>query len=483
MERFNIREVLDSIAEGDEEATVEDSKYERQVSTGMPRIYEIHKRRPKTQLDILKIMRDFDSLDLGDAMRYLGDFYFEARSKEINIWRDEDEINWIDTVWLRVAKHEVSMRNKENIAQNRPALQPAMPTDHLISGLRNALSIEYFGTETLQYHDLKVLLERLCMFYVIIDAEKDGTKATALLRLCTRFVSAVAYMRMQVIGDRAVRLMSRTNADNERYTKALAAMLSTHAKNLPDQAQDDMQEVMSSCIMPVDAATTYAMTSSKLGIYAGDSRDVATVLATCDDVEPLAVASLCDFVPWDRPGKPHSAIKIPRKKRWLLETWEMHVFAFLFHSAHCTEAGLWSQGSGTGNVFDAGMFCARYLLAWRYIMQPSGLKKLQMRKRFHKPTLPMIIQAGNSSWWVRTTDTIWVCQTVGSAIEQFDAEVKRVNEGKTEDVVAVKVGEVCPNLLAPPPPPAPPSPVIISASVSDSESVSMDTAGEEEDVG
>ena len=446
---MNIREILDSIAEEEPEELVAEEDARRMEEIKSTIVVELERQLPRvkktaplqrTELDSVQAMRSFDSFELRDCLEYLGEYYFAARAEQTNIWAPEDDVNWIDLIWLKVAwKH---LHDNPTGPGER-----LLSSDRLIVGLRRCLSIQGFGTECLRHMDLTLLRNRLRGFWLVMDSEKEPAKVTELTRLCTRFISAVAYVRTHVIGEREVRVISRHKAEDAQLLAALDGLLQFRAQQLPEQVYDAMQEVITTCLMPADAATHYDMQSRTLGIHAGNSRDVASVVTTCDEMNVGLCAEFCEFVPWERPGKP--MMKIPAEHKWLWEVWQLNVFAFMFHSAHCSQSGAWA--SAAENVLEAGLFSVRYLVTWWALMQPHGLKKLLYQKRYHVKALPLVIQAGNDSWWVRTEREILVCSSLGSALRQWLCEVRDQSGGNMEDCVPVSVETFCKGLAPPPP--------------------------------
>jgi hypothetical protein len=430
---LNVRALLDDIAEEEDEKDNYEPVGDDVVDNGRVRVEEVKDvNTAVSELDRLDAIKTFDSMDLEDVMDYLGEFYFTARNA--SIWAPEDMVNWIDMQWMRVA-----------YAHTRVNFPRLMDTKSLLPALKQCMSIESFGVEAIRYQELQpLLIDRLRAFWLISENEQDAEKLTELVRRCTRFVSAVAYVRTHVVGDRTIRHVTRTNAQKTQFTQALDDMLKKRATELPEQVYDALQQIITTCLLPVDAAANYELIRPTLGIYAGSSTDVDSVVAACTDVDSVIATTLCEFVPWDRPKKP--MIKLTEKQRWLWEVWQLHVFAFMFHSAHCSQSGAWAIG-GSDNVLDAGLFSSRYLLTWWYLFQPQGLKKLQCKKRFHTPTLPLLIQAGNGHWWVRTQRELLVCSTLGSALHQWLHEVSIGYGGMMEDVVPINVNDFCPGLF------------------------------------
>jgi hypothetical protein len=441
-----LRAILDTINEDDEKALsemasdcdgdasdavvcVEDEEEKKMHIEEVP-----VKTQPVNELDRVLDMKAFHSVRIEDAMDYLGLYYFNARADTLGLWAPTDSINWIDAVWLRCA-HHLATRYADATAR-------VMSRERLTSGVVQCLGIPMCGVEMLRHSDLALLGHRLRTFWLSLSRIPGTQEMTDTVRLCTRFVSAVAYVRTHVIGDRQIHTVARTPEQDRAYTAALDAMLAKYARTMPEQVHDAMQQVIVTCMMPIDAATTYRMSSINMGIYKGNAQDPDTVAAACEELDPKQAAEMCEYVPWDRPNQPTKALT--KDQRWLWETWQLQVFAFMFHSAHCGQSGAWASSSE--NVLDAGLFSTRYLLTWWHLMQPLGLKRLQCQKRFHVPCLPLLIQAGNQSWWVRTARELWVCSSLGSALAQWLEVVSDDHYGRMEDTVPVLVDTFCPGL-------------------------------------
>jgi hypothetical protein len=440
-----VRAILDTISEEDEKALNEMASdpnegelvpVDNDEDDEKMHIEEVRvKAPPANDLDRLLDMKAFHSVRIEEAMDYLGQYYFNARADTLGLWAPTDTINWIDAVWLRSAHHIAKHYSGGNTTR-------IMNRERLTTGVLQCLAISACGVEMLRHSDLALMAERLRTFWLSLSQIPKQQDMTDTVRLCTRFVSAVAYVRTHVIGDRKVRELIRTPEQDRAYTAALDAMLAKYAKTMPEQVHDAMQQVITTCMMPIDAATTYKMTSINMGIYKGNAQDPDTVAAQCEELDPKLVTELCEFVPWDRPNQP--AKVLTKEQRWLWETWQLHVFSFMFHSAHCGESGSWASSSE--NVLDAGLFSTRYLLTWWHIMQPQGLKRLQYQKRFFVTCLPLLLQMGNQSWWVRTKRDLWVCSSLGSALAQWLEVVADDFDGRMEDTVPVSVESFCPGL-------------------------------------
>lgn len=445
-----IRAILDTINEEDEKAVsemaqdngdadsdrcdvvvaVNDEDDEKKMHIEEVRV----KGPPANDLDRILDMKAFHSVRIEDAMDYLGQYYFNARADTLGLWAPTDTINWIDAAWLRCAHHLASRYPNPHTR--------VMSRERLTTGVIQCLNIAQCGVEMMRHSDLALMAERFRTFWLSLSQIPKAQDMTDTVRLCTRFVSAVAYVRTHVIGDRQIHTVARTPEQDRAYTAALDAMLAKYAKSMPEQVHDAMQQVITTCLMPIDAATTYKMTSMNLGIYKGNAQDPDTVAAACEELDPKLAVELCEFVPWDRPNQPTKALT--KDQRWLWETWQLHVFSFMFHSAHCGQSGSWASSSE--NVLDAGLFSTRYLLTWWHVMQPHGLKRLQCQKRFHVTCLPLLLQMGNQSWWVRTSREVWVCASLGSALAQWLEVVSDDFDGRMEDTVPVATESFCPGL-------------------------------------
>lgn len=408
------------------------------------------RRKNPTVLESIQEIKSFDSLDLGESLDVLGRHYFTARTSQLGLWQHDEPINWIDLVWLRCAR----LRCIQKPLQHG---EPIMPVTKLIQGVRQCLSIGMFGTEMLRYLDESALLERIRGFWFTIETLKDNDQSKQLIRLCTRFISAVAYVRVHVVGPtRQTRMVRRTQSEEAALAASLDAMVQSVAKDIPDEMQDAMQAEVTTCMLPVDASSAYALDSKQLGIYAGSAEDIDTVAAASEELDNVMCSTLCTYVPWPQKDKPKP--KLDAKTKWLAELWHLHIFTYLFHSVHCGQSGAWTAVSQ--NILEAGLFSAKYLVTWWRLLQPQGLAKLQCHTRCHAPALPLIIQAGNNHWWVRSESELAVCFSFGSAAREWYSIVARDHKGQMEDCIPVSMGKVCggiiplPVPIAVPPPPA-----------------------------
>jgi hypothetical protein len=437
MKRLSVRAILDTIQEAPPRAREPAASREVALNNDAIVVEEVQAPAPltriRTDLDELSEMKQFRSRALPDVMTYLGEYYFAARSTAL--WQSNHTVNLVDLQWLQCAQMLVARLKRLN------AELPAPPkTPNLIAGVRLALSITHFGDVALRHLDLDGQMRaKICTFVRTIEAEQDPEQTTKLVRLCTRFVSSVAFVRTHIVGHRNVRRMTQPPQPHlmEQWHKTLDALLTSKAQSLPEQFHDDMQQELTLCMLPVDASNDYAIESRKLGIYAGSATDRDTVVAFCEEIDTDKCAEVCVFVPWDRPNKPSTKPKAA--DMWVWECWQLHVFAYMFHSFHCRESGAWGSTSASNNVLDSGLFSSRYVVTWWDLLQPHTLRKLQCRIRYHERALPLLLQAGNGAWWVRTNEELIVCPSLATALVSWLHEVETKHAGLMEDGIRLNV--------------------------------------------
>lgn len=339
----------------------------------------------------------------GDMARVMGTHYRFLMSSEVYA---HDEVNHVDLMWLQVA---------EKMAERAPPT-PVMTAATLRETVRARLHHAFFALEMLRCRRENILsrtiLPMLWRTLKTLCPEKNPEHRD-VLRSCSRWIGAMCFAHVYVIGPRAVEVVAQPHPNTSLVEKDLQHLLKNRAQTLPEVFHDGLLGTVRAAHLPVDAAVFYEAIHPSHG-----ECDLHLALKAAVDLDVKTMDALCRWVPWPRPvlkaGESPVGLKpadiIEKPPRWLVELWQLRVFGFFFHSAFSDSTGYVPQ------LGSEGLFFERYVVSWWELMLPSGVVKLETSKRFHVPALPLIIPISRTQVWLRTTTHVYVHSTFASAL-------------------------------------------------------------------
>ena len=339
----------------------------------------------------------------GDVARLIGTHYRFLMSSEVYV---HDAVNHVDIMWMEIAK---------KIAARSPPTAPMTPAA-LRDCARARLTHTYFALEMLKCRR-ENRLSRVVLPMVWRTLEKLAPQKDVgdrdVLRSCSRWIGAMCYAHVYLIGPRVIETMEQPHPHAGLVEQDLKRLLEHHAQTLPEVFHDGLLGSVRASHLPIDAAVFYEAIHPSHG-----ECDLHLALKAAVDIDVKQMDALCRWVPWKRPafkpGETPVGMKpadiIEKAPRWLTELWQLRVFAFFFHSAFADATGYVPQ------LGSEGLFFERYVVSWWELMLPSGVVKLEKSTRFHGPALPLIIPISRTQCWLRTATHIYVHSSFASAL-------------------------------------------------------------------
>ena len=390
----------------------------------------------------LKHILSVECKTFAQTTRLLGTHYRFLMSNDVY---QPLSVNHVDCMWLMLAKR---------LAEAAPT-ERAIEPQKLRNSARNRLMYSTFATELLRCRNENVLPTKLLpiMWRTLSPLNPKGdAEHRDVLRSCTRWLGAMCYANVHIIGSRQVVVAEELHPHAPGLARDLQKLLLTRAKTLPDVFRDSLVAAVRTAHLTVDAALVYEALHPSHG-----QCDLHMALKAAAGVDVTRMDALSRWVPWPRPVlKPWETLVTPlnapskedqavidKPPRWLLEMWQLRVFAFFFHSAFADATGY------VPTLGSEGLFLERYAVSWWELMLPTGVVKLETRTRFHAPALPLIIPISSTQCWVRTDTHVYVHPSFVSALAcWFECQTE------LEDGIAIwpRCRSFLPSLPAPPPP-------------------------------